>query len=362
MTDRSGVTLIELLIVLVIFTVVMAGLYAAYSVLLRQGVQQYRLAESAMELQIAKSVLERDIAMAGFGIADDYGGLFTPKTVSATDGTPDTLTLLGTALGTKNRASQAWSWVSAPPPTDTSHYNNNAPWPDGRENLRTGDWIIYIEANTKRLLTASGPNSKTERTWLFPYPGSGSSPHPDPLEPGAVVFGLQSGTTDSAEKATQPFYAVQYNWGGSNPSLCDPETRSLLRAVSRKNPAPAGGYPLLTCVLGFQVAFGLDVNEDGLIDCWDNGGTEAANYPNETLRTRLKQVRAYILVQTGKRDRAYTYANQANPGNPETIRVGDSLLTACGGGGVGEDITLSDEQRRYRWRVIAVSVMPRNVR
>ena len=115
-SNSKGFSLIELLIVLAIFSLVMAGLYLAYSVQMKKGVKEYRLAESEMELQIAKSVIERDLAMAGFGLAVDYGGLFTPVPISGTNSGLYSLTLMGIALGRDSRASQAWSYATTSNP------------------------------------------------------------------------------------------------------------------------------------------------------------------------------------------------------------------------------------------------------
>ena len=88
----------------------------------------------------------------------------------------------------------------------------------------------------------------------------------------------------------------------------------------------------------------------------------AAGYtdPNE-LNKRLKQIRAYILVQEGSRDPNYTYSNPdpAYASTPNKIRVGALDLV---GGPVGDDYTLSNEQRYYRWRVVSFIITPRNIR
>ncbi len=52
--NNRGFTLVELVVVLGIFSIVMAAIYVGYSVQLRQGVTEYRLSSSEMELQIAK--------------------------------------------------------------------------------------------------------------------------------------------------------------------------------------------------------------------------------------------------------------------------------------------------------------------
>jgi len=93
-----------------------------------------------------------------------------------------------------------------------------------------------------------------------------------------------------------------------------------------------------------------------VIDVWDNGGTIALTYGNDVLKSRVKQVRIYVLVQSGNRDPDYTYANPDNQDNPDTIRVGDGTL------GTGRDIKLTPEQRHYRWRVLSLSIAPRNLR
>jgi hypothetical protein len=174
---------------------------------------------------------------------------------------------------------------------------------------------------------------------------------------------------------------VRYYLGGEPPATCAPGTKSLLRAESRTDASPDGGDPILNCVLDFQVALGIDapnialnIDEiDDSIDFWDNGAAVLTSYADSHLagqanlsdtlsniNKNLKQIRAYVLVQVGNRDPNYTYSNPdpAYAGRENEIRVGDLNLQA---GGVGRDITLTDEQRRYRWRVLTATATPRNV-
>jgi prepilin-type N-terminal cleavage/methylation domain-containing protein len=374
--NSRGITLIELLIVLVIFSMVMAGLYSAYTVNMKQAVKEYRIAESSMELQIAKSVIERDLAMAGFGLADNYNGLpFAPVPIAASDGNPDILTLMGTALARESRASQSWSYATTDNPvaaTDYHEWIDSSVTPsvaDGRENLQDNDRVIYIEPNEKRLLLApeSDINSATSTTWLFVYPPSGNPATvtggvtPDLSEPGSLVFGLH---TASGSVAQFPYYVVSYSLGGTPPRICAPNTQNLLRGESRLHSPPASSerQPLVNCVRDFQVAFGLDQDENGSIDCWDSGGGTAAVYTTPDLKRRLIQVRVYVLVQEGNYDASYLFTNPDSTYAANRILVGESALMKCGGAGlIGREITLSEPERKYRWRVITLSAAPRNL-
>ncbi|MGB9715458.1 MAG: prepilin-type N-terminal cleavage/methylation domain-containing protein [Thermodesulfovibrionales bacterium] len=332
---QKGVTLIELLVGIAIFSIIIAGVYGVYVSQLKHTTREHRIAESEMELEIVKNFIERDIAMAGYGLADDYGGLgFSPVGIGATNSDPDTLTLMGTALGRLSRSSQGWSYIMTSTPTFQI-------WGDVREDVQAGDRVIYMEPNTKTLLSSGG-------TWLFTYPASPTT------ERGTLVYGLHT------ENSNFPYYAVEYRLGGNPPNFCANGTQSLLRAESKDNipPIPQEREPILDCVLDFQIAFGLDTNEDGTIDLWDNGGVQASIYDSKGLRDRLKQVRLYILVQLGMRDPDFTYSNPdpAYIANPDRIWVGDSGI------GTGREITLTTEQRRFRWRVISLSITPKNIR
>jgi prepilin-type N-terminal cleavage/methylation domain-containing protein len=364
----DGFSLIELLFVVAILSLVMAAMYVSYSKLLREGVGQYRVAESEMEHGIVKNIVERDMAMAGFGIMEsyDYNGdgvqEFTAKAVTATDGTgyngSDTFTLLGTALGIESRAAQGWALVTGvtgTPPVPTFLTQT-----DVRETLRQDDRIVMMDiANRQMLGDSTG--------WLFRYKdttsnvvhATGDTEYEKEAFTGMTLYGISSSGTTTA---TQPYYAVSYYLSDSSvPSRCAPGTANLLRAESRTSSSPTGGNPIMNCVRDFQVAFGLNSDEDefGTIDVWDNGGVTAGGYEPSEVNKRLKQMRAYVLVQVGGRDENYTYSNPDPNFAADTIRIGDLALI---GGATGRPVTLNADQRKYRWRVVTFTVTPRNLR
>ena len=338
----KGVTLVELLIALAIFSIVMAVVYSLYINQVKHSTREYKLAENEMEFGITKNILERDIMLAGYGVADNYGSLpYDPVPITASDAssltTFDSISLRGTAVGVFSRTSQGWSYITDAGPPVTFHT-----WSDSRENVAGGDSVVYMHPATREILTEGA-------TAIFTMPAS-----PSGAAKGTLVYGVHK------DSAALPYITAEYVIGGTPPPVCAPGVKNLMRAESRNSdpPLPGNREPILNCVLDFQVAFGLDsgFEQDGLIDLWDNGGTQAAVYDRRTLKKRLRQVRIYVLVQSGSRDPDYTYSNPDRPANPDTVRVGDSAL------GTGRDVILTPEQRRYRWKVVAVHVTPRNLR
>jgi prepilin-type N-terminal cleavage/methylation domain-containing protein len=365
-SNDNGTTLTELLITLAIFSVVMIGVYGVYTMHVHHATREYRFAQSEIEIGIAKNIIERDIMMAGYGLADDYRGLtFVPNPVAlgGTDSiTPggtanpvggkypttglagaDALYMMGTALGIYSKASQGWTYLKSTSPIEFQV------WGDTREDIQKNDRVIYIDPSTRELVTEG-------MAWRFVYPSSPNFTGDEGR--GALLYGLTRPPQGKGSEIPRPYYVIQYRLGGSAadmPKTCAKGTRSLQRVEMTSGESIE---PLLACVRDIQVAFGIDASspEDGIIDVWDNGGILSSSYDYQVLKRRLKQVRVYILVQNGNRDADYVYVNPDNPANPEKIQVGDLNL------GIGRDVSLTAEQRKYRWRVIAMTVTPRNLK
>jgi prepilin-type N-terminal cleavage/methylation domain-containing protein len=341
MNNQKGMSFIELMVALVIFLLVMAGVFSVYIALTGHSAREYRIAESVMEGEIAKNIIERDIMMAGYGLADDYGQLdLDPRPVQAVDaasGDPsDSLILRGTAIGILSKSAQGWSYLISKNPALFKR------WDDDRENVSKDDRVIYIEPASREVLTSEG-------SAIFRYPAT-----PAASDRGALVYGLNS------DDVKLPYYTVEFTLGGTPPSACAKGSMNLLRAESINNdpPAPANRKPVMNCVRDFQVAFGLDTDADGNIDTWDPVGGDFISeaYDGKTLRKSLKQIRVYILVQSGNYDPDYTYYNPDHTGEQDTIYVGDRNLHT------GREVTLTPAQRKYRWEVYSLNVTPRNLR
>ena len=243
MDHQRGASFIELMVALAIFLLVMGGILGVYIALTGHSAREYRIAESVMEIEIAKNIIERDIMMAGYGLADDYGELdLDPRPVQAADaasnGPSDSLILRGTAIGILSKSAQGWSYLLS---TNPAFFQR---WDDDRENVSKDDRVIYMEPASREVLTSDG-------SAIFRYPAT-----PAACNRGTLVYGLNS------DDAKLPYYTVEFTLGGTPPSICAKGSLNLLRAESTNNdpPVPANRKPVLNCVRDFQVAFGLDTD------------------------------------------------------------------------------------------------------
>ncbi|MDT8421530.1 MAG: prepilin-type N-terminal cleavage/methylation domain-containing protein [Desulfuromonadales bacterium] len=355
--SQRGFSLVELLVTTAIFSVLLAGVFGAYFSQLDHSTREYKVAESEIELSIAKRIIEQDLQMAGYGLADEYPAVtgFNPMPVTLANGTgpdgSDQFYLRGTALGQLNRASQGWSYVSgfdaSSPPKP-----NLKPWGDPREQVENDYRVVLIDPSSKSLQVDAGGE------WLFKYTDNGVTTDivhldgtgmTDNIGLGTLVYGLYSSNTHDASTTLQPYYTVHYNLGGTSPSICAPGTRSLLRGESVVNDDPTG-QPLLACVLDFQMAMGLDTSAplDGMVNVWDDDNSLVGGYTRENMNDQLKRIKAYLLVQSGNRDSDYTYPLSS-------VLVGEAGIG-------GRTVNLTAEQRKYHWRLVSLSVQPRNIR
>lgn len=359
-TQDKGFSLVEMMVAVAVFGVITSVAMGAFISQMENNSREYSLAESEIEYNIAlNNIIKTDISLAGYGLANDYDiddddvltNNWAPDAVTAVDNvTGDELLLAGTAIGLNSSAPKGWSYY------DGTQF---AVWTDPRENIKTHasendkvDIVILMEPNSKRLLDDDDDGAGN---WRFKYNGPSAAltalPGGTAFTPaaGTLAYGLE--VVEDIPTSPRPYYSVRYYLdSGNSPRTCATGTSSLLRAESLEVDSSGSGDPLFSCVRNFQVAFGLDTNEDGTIDLWDDGGTTLSSYSFEDQRKRVKQVRVYLLVQNGRRDPDYQYP-------AATVRVGDATL----GTGTGEDVALNAEQRSYRWRLLTLSVVPKNI-
>lgn len=370
---REGFTLIELLVAVAIFVIVIGIPYKMFISELKVTLQENSKARTEMESVPSVEVLRKDIEMAGYGLPWDLGGLTYSETMTgnfplysenlkaslfndapnnpprAIVGKKDNgengfsyLVLKGTIFGL-NKASVHWTYIDKNnnlniwPVNDISNYNN----------IQSGDRVVILSADGRRKLTANGSNV------YFQVAKNADPSDNNPLSYGLpylkqsvyLIYGVDT------DNIRAPFNRIDYFLYDSSqmPIDCAEGTHILERVImNQSNGDVEARYPLLHCVADFQVGFGLDTNEDGVIDKWTQDLTSKTS---EDIRKQLKQVRVYILLQSGKKDNSYKYPNN-------TIYVGDLAL------GIGRSFDLFSnikDYQHYRWKLIKLVVIPRNL-
>jgi len=183
-----------------------------------------------------------------------------------------------------------------------------------------------------------------------------------------VVYALKKVAAGSTETVRMPFNRADFyvrRPTTTMPAGCNPGTGILYKTVinNKFEPTDPGhswgktDYPLLDCVGDMQVVFNMQ-------DPTDSSKTMTvatlAGLSAEEIRTRLKAVRVYLLVQEGGLDRSYQYPfTDAN----KVITVGGDR-----DGSLGRTFTATDmadffgpEWRNYRWKVYSVVGQPYNL-
>jgi hypothetical protein len=168
-------------------------------------------------------------------------------------------------------------------------------------------------------------------------------PTPGDIDLIYLVYGVD-GKTD----LRMPFNRVDYFLYKDTtfPAKCNSGTYTLYRGLIKQADGTRDAQPLLDCVADFQVAFGLDVNNTGVITWTDSA---LPNFAPD-IDYQLKEVRIFILLQEGQFDRDYTYPST-------TVLIGDSDITLKN----FNLTTLSANYVNYRWRVYKLVAKPLNI-
>jgi hypothetical protein len=168
-----------------------------------------------------------------------------------------------------------------------------------------------------------------------------------------TVYGINTAADPSP---VRPFnradYYISRSIAADIPDRCAPNTGILYKAVMNHDATgtfPAAPQVLLDCVADMQVIFGLDNDLDGSFQNGVGGDgysdSLAVLTSAQTVRTRVKEVRVYVLTHEGGRDPSYTHP-------AATIHVGEP--------GLGRDVVLGANVN-YRWKVYRLAVKPLNL-
>lgn len=303
--DKRGVTLVELMITLVIFAVVISMIYSVFNAFLKQATSERKTAKTEMDVINVAWPLLKEIQTAGFGV---------PKTgtcSSTISVSTDVLTIHSTAAG-NNQYACKWGYVGSGCILSTS-------------DIPSGENVVVLNSTDRSrvertTVSASNALSSTCGTqvnniaYWTPYSAVGD------LECYETKYSLRDYTTDM-------------------PAMCAPgdatyPIKKLSRSVSRTT--TENWDPMLDCIRDLAYRFGCISSSGNLT--WQ-AGTDCGT-------SKLRLVKVGMIVQNSTR-RDFQV--------PATITLFEDLS------GQSKSVTLSSEQRYYKWRKIEQTIILKNL-
>lgn len=294
--DNRGTGIIEVLVSMTILLIILGITYASFNSLLKGFKRESKSIETQIDRATALELIRLDLEHAGYGIATDCN-----DTILELNGT--SLTIRST-INNSNEATRGWVIKNC-------IANSTL---DQREDT-TNDDLVYLTLANKTFVSNSDINT---------CPGSD------------IYIGFPYDSTASTTCASngQHYNSITYSLSSSQSlSRCHPGTKNLLRSVNGGT-----GAPILNCVADVALRFDLDTNGDGVVD---TNASSSLPTSNDAIRSQLKAVRVYLLIQEGQKDQKYTF-------------TGSTTL---------DGITLSRPANsdNYRWKIIKLVVKPLNL-
>jgi hypothetical protein len=182
---------------------------------------------------------------------------------------------------------------------------------------------------------------------------------PDFDRPSHIIYGVDPDTN-----LRMPFNRADYYIkipATNMPQRCANNTGVLYKATVNHADGAFSELPLLDCVADMQVIYALDNNEDG--EFVDGTGTPADAYSDDIttvlltaqqIRTRVKQVRVYILSHDGQRDMEFNF-NDFNGACSHCLKVGEFGLER------NFDLATITDYQHYHWKLYTIVVTPHNL-
>jgi len=360
MKGERGFTIIELLVVVLIFGFVLAATSDMFVGILRGYKQQSKIAETNIEGIIGLEMLRRDIEHAGYGLPWMMSGASYLEATDANalvynDSSSNPPRAILSLPDANNRAYLVIKAINVARNDTCTKWNHlpssglPTPWTStnpASENLNPTDRVIVISPGTpvtnSRALVVSGSGN-----FFTQYDSLSGFLSPDETR---VIYGVDP--PDGTHPLRMPFNRADYYVSTSSPpGRCASGTGVLYKAIVSQidgsfTPTNTNILPLLDCVADMQVVFSLDRDSNGTLSSTTVLTDPAGNALNaQQIRDQVKEVSVYILAQEGQRDTGYTH-------NSNSILVGPSAF----------NLTTIPNWQNYRWKVYTLVVKPNNLR
>ncbi|MBU5613308.1 PulJ/GspJ family protein [Geomonas azotofigens] len=377
-----GYSLVELIVVMLVFAVVMSLISISFNNIVRSAGQLGKRVETDIGGLIGLELMRGDLELAGFGLPYTLpsGMNYTeaPDDLQLVPGYPeakaynyndspsaaptayrigsnvgfngsDYLVLKGTPLGAST-VCRSWCYLNYSATTRASRVDPELKIgeKDRAIVLRTG---ADRDGKPVRKLVASGNNftffldRELDKNFA-PADRTGSY----------LVYGVAR-KDDADAWLNFPFNRSDYHITRKTDisTTCNAGTGTLYKTVIAQSGKTPVKYPILDCAADMQVVLYMDTDQDGDIDYHPDPADHV--FTAKELREELKEIRVYILAQEGKKDPTYQYPDPA-------IRVGDKELEDRLGHvwtSTMMSATFGADWRNYRWKLYTIVVQPKNL-
>ncbi len=370
--SRDGFSFLEFLVSLAILAIVIGIPFKIFVHEVKQTVKEVGISKKTLENIPVLEIIRKDIETAGFGLPWNMNGMIYSEAISSEtnlysfdptlfNDSPENvpraivgkrdplgkqfsyLVLKGTILGL-NKAAKHWTYINKDNILNIWPFSN----PSNYNNIKRGDNVILINASNRALVGGNLYfNISKDADELDTKPSDYGLPW---LQRSVyLIYGINNSLTDTSSLRA-PFNRIDYRLYAqtSSPSDCASGTYTLARAIMRQSDGAIVSYPLLHCVADFQVYFELDTNGDGVVD---NCTQDLTSFSAKQIRKELKEVKVFLLVQNGVKDINYNFPYP-------TVSVGDNT-TVCTPHSF--DMTRIHDYRHYRWKILSVVAVPKNL-
>lgn len=287
-----------------------------------------------------------------------------------------------------NPAAEKWSYVN---PDGTTRV-----WNSADDDLVTTDRVIVVQPVTGTAEMVLAVDASASNQFWTNYAASMPVAYRPSGNAASYIFGI-----DSDVNPRMPFNRADYYLSNVNvPKKCAPGTGVLVKRVLRQDNGQFGKeLPLLDCVAGFQVVFGMDntfgdnssqrnclTNDPATLTISGMPAFDTTFTPADAERSTMREVRIYVLAQEGNWDMEYQFTNyttgtsilvgENDPGDCD--KPGDIISQSCDCSGSGADSVLGQmfdmtslpadpdvgrnwKYNNFRWRVYKMAVKPEGI-
>ncbi|NPA12478.1 MAG: type II secretion system protein [Aquificae bacterium] len=312
-TGSRGFSLVELLLAVAILSTALSVIYITYTKLLERGKAGATSVESQLEGLIGVEIVRLDLEHIGYGVALDE-----VSPVAQWDSPTKTFTIRSNLINTRQET-VGWVFIDCSSgncnplsyslPSSGRYYIF---FVDSFYNNSVGLGQVYLERDGSLALTEIPPIDGLVYKQLVGFP---------------IPDTVYKGSSNNCENTFCSRIRYKLRDTSTLPLKCNPNTGVLYRIVNNA----VVGDPIFNCVADFQVKI---TATDG----------EAIS----VRKGSVKKVEFFILLQEGERRRGFTFSNTRE----------------CGGGVCFNtpevDLHLPPDYQNYNWKVIKLSVKPKN--